>query len=171
MTYLIAIIVMILLGAIIALLTFTNIGSGFSDRTTKGTAQEAITRVAEIEAAYVAYEAIYAGQSIPVGSDRGERDGQPICPEGSFLATPLFNTLITEKRLLKDRSSSSNFDFCIEPNGEDASTQGELIVVFNEDSEKVCSAINELLHNTPSTDCNLIPELSCCQNQIEITEE
>ena len=57
MTYLIALIIAIALGAVIALLSFTNIGSGFSGQSAKANAQQFANAVSQLEISSAAFEA------------------------------------------------------------------------------------------------------------------
>lgn len=126
MTYLIAIVVAVLIGAFIALLAFTNIGSEFGEQSGKGEAQRAITTAAEVESSYIAYNAIH-GKQIEIADLNDPVE----------LFTELHST-----GLLKERVNSDNveFDFMVQPTNED--DLGNLIIVL--DGEDSCKAINLL---------------------------
>lgn len=87
MTYLIALIVAIILGAFIAVLSFSNMGKNYGDRNVEAEAQLVITQAHSLEAALIAYENIHGAFNL------GEDD-------------TIF-TELTNKNLLKNDLSSA----------------------------------------------------------------
>ena len=137
---------MIALAAIVGFLSFTNIGSGFSDRQAKSEAQKIMNTAAEIQAAYEANRAM--------NNNRDFTD-----------YNHLLNSLTSESKLLRDRVIN---DYHENFNALSFEGEGQGTLILTQDDERVCRYINHQIHNVPLDteilSCGNSAALTCCEN-------
>lgn len=145
MTYLIALIVAIGLGAVLAILSFINTGNSFHDQKSKGEAQDIIKQTNELTLSIIAYENIFQ-KEFEIEKDESDNFN--------------FNTLV-ESGLLKSNINTDEWLF----NEDTINSTVDLQVIVS--NEKSCQYINHIKNgidiNAPVENCDT-SIYSCCLN-------
>lgn len=146
MTYLIALVVAILIGALIALLSFTNMGKNFGEKSVEAEAQRVVSQAHSLEAAIIAFENIYGTVELVENPVEFDIDGVTPLPT-TYNFEPLVN-----KGLLKQDFSSELAQAGFSWEVTEGSEAGTVNIQAKMSSEESCQWANHIKSQKPITD-------------------